>query len=358
MSVMSKSGKSATKSATGGLGVDRSQMLLKFLVERYIRDGQPVGSRTLAKDSGLDLSPATIRNVMADLEDLGLVRSPHTSAGRIPTAKGYRVFVDSLLTIKPMHSQEVESIRQKLSLSSSTESLITHASDMLSRISHLAGVVTIPRRERVRLQHIEFLPLSARRVLAILVVNGQEVQNRIIDADRDYSLSELQQAANYLNSEFAGLELQDMRTRLLASMQQARDAMQHLMQDAMRIADQILDQQRDDDYVLVGQTNLMNYAEMCDIEKLRHLFNAFNSKRDILHILDQSIHAEGMQIFIGEESGYQVLDDCSLVTAPYQVDNEVIGVLGVIGPTRMAYDRVIPIVDVTAKVLSAALRQD
>ena len=184
MSVMSKSGKSATKSATGGLGVDRSQMLLKFLVERYIRDGQPVGSRTLAKDSGLDLSPATIRNVMADLEDLGLVRSPHTSAGRIPTAKGYRVFVDSLLTIKPMHSQEVESIRQKLSLSSSTESLITHASDMLSRISHLAGVVTIPRRERVRLQHIEFLPLSARRVLAILVVNGQEVQNRIIDADR------------------------------------------------------------------------------------------------------------------------------------------------------------------------------
>ena len=333
-------------------------MLLKFLVERYIRDGQPVGSRTLAKDSGLDLSPATIRNVMADLEDLGLVRSPHTSAGRIPTAKGYRIFVDSLLTIKPMQSQEVESIRQKLSVTSSTESLITHASDMLSRITHLAGVVTIPRRERVRLQHIEFLPLSARRVLVILVVNGQEVQNRVIDADREYSQNELQQAANFLNSEFAGLDLQDIRSRLLASMQQARDAMQHLMQDAMQFADQILDQQRDDDYVLAGQTNLMNYAEMCDIDKLRHLFNAFNSKRDILHILDQSIHAKGMQIFIGEESGYQVLDDCSLVTAPYKVDNEVIGVLGVIGPTRMAYDRVIPIVDVTAKVLSAALRQD
>ena len=333
-------------------------MLLKFLVERYIRDGQPVGSRTLAKDSGLDLSPATIRNVMADLEDLGLVRSPHTSAGRIPTAKGYRIFVDSLLTIKPMQSQEVESIRQKLSVTSSTESLIAHASDMLSRITHLAGVVTIPRRERVRLQHIEFLPLSARRVLVILVVNGQEVQNRVIDADREYSQNELQQAANFLNSEFAGLDLQDIRSRLLASMQQARDAMQHLMQDAMQFADQILDQQRDDDYVLAGQTNLMNYAEMCDIDKLRHLFNAFNSKRDILHILDQSIHAKGMQIFIGEESGYQVLDDCSLVTAPYKVDNEVIGVLGVIGPTRMAYDRVIPIVDVTAKVLSAALRQD
>ena len=333
-------------------------MLLKFLVERYIRDGQPVGSRTLAKDSGLDLSPATIRNVMADLEDMGLVRSPHTSAGRVPTAKGYRIFVDSLLTIKPMRSQDVESIRQKLVMSGGTEHLINQASDMLSRITSLAGVVTIPRRERVRLQHIEFLPLSARRVLVILVVNGQEVQNRVIDTDRDYSLSELHQAANFLNSEFAGLELQEMRTRLLASMQQARDAMQHLMQDAMRITDQILDQQRDDDYVLAGQTNLMNYAEMCDIEKLRQLFNAFNTKRDILHILDQSIHADGMQIFIGEESGYQVLDECSLVTAPYKVDDEVIGVLGVIGPTRMAYGRVIPIVDMTAKVLSAILRQD
>jgi len=346
------------KSQAGNLAVDRAQMLLKFLVERYIRDGLPVGSRTLAKDSGLDLSPATIRNVMADLEDMGLVRSPHTSAGRIPTAKGYRIFVDSLLTVKPMQSREVEDIRRKLVQSGGTDSLINHASDMLSRITRLAGVVTIPRRDRVRLQHIEFLHLSSRRVLVILVVNGHEVQNRVIDTEREYSLSELQQAANYLNSEFAGHELQEMRAGLLKGMQQARDAMQHLMQDAMRITDQILDCQRDDDYVLAGQTNLMNYAEMCDIEKLRQLFEAFNTKRDILHILDQSIHAEGMQIFIGEESGYQVLDDCSLVTAPYKVDNEVIGVLGVIGPTRMAYDRVIPIVDVTAKVLSAALRQD
>jgi len=346
------------KSNTGSMAADRAQMLLKFLVERYIRDGQPVGSRTLAKDSGLELSPATIRNVMADLEEMGLVRSPHTSAGRIPTAKGYRLFVDSLLTIKPIRTQEVERIRQNLSLSSNTENLINNASDILSRITSLAGVVTIPRRERVRLQHIEFLPLSVSRVLVIMVVNGQEVQNRVIDTDRKYSPAELQKAANYLNSEFAGLELQEMRTRLLASMQQSRDAMQHLMQDAMRIADQILDQQRDDDYVLAGQTNLMNYAEMCDIEKLRHLFNAFNTKRDILHILDQSIHAEGMQIFIGEESGYQVLDECSLVTAPYKIDDDVIGVLGVIGPTRMAYDRIIPIVDMTAKVLSTALRQD
>ncbi|MBI1423033.1 MAG: heat-inducible transcriptional repressor HrcA [Gammaproteobacteria bacterium] len=351
---MSKAG----KPQSGNLSADRAQVLLKYLVERYIRDGQPVGSRTLAKDSGLDLSPATIRNVMADLEDMGLIRSPHTSAGRVPTAKGYRIFVDSLLTIKPMRSQDVENIRQKLTISGNTDNLISQASDMLSRITQLAGVVTLPRRERVRLQHIEFLPLSTRRVLVILVVNGQEVQNRVIDTEREYSASELQQAANYLNCECAGLELQDVRSRLLASMQQARDAMHHLMQESMRIADQILDQRRDEDYVLAGQTNLMNYAEMCDIDKLRHLFHAFNTKRDILHILDQSIHAEGMQIFIGEESGYQVLDECSLVMAPYKVDNEVIGVLGVIGPTRMAYDRVIPIVDVTAKVLSAALRQD
>lgn len=337
---------------------ERAQMLLKFLVERYIEDGQPVGSRTLAKDSGLDLSPATIRNVMADLEDMGLVRSPHTSAGRVPTVRGYRVFVDSLLTIKPMHSKEVESIRQSLSHSGSTDSLISQASDMLSRITSLAGLVTIPKRERTRLQHIEFLPLSARRVLVILVVNGQEVQNRVIDTERDFSSAELQQAANFLNSEFAGLELQEVRKRVLASMQQSRDAMQRLMQDAMHMADRVLDIQQDDDYVLAGQTNLMSYAEMCDIDKLRQIFEAFNKKRDILHILDQSIHADGTQIFIGDESGYEVLDNCSLVTAPYKVDDEVIGVLGVIGPTRMAYDRIIPIVDVTAKVLSAVLRQD
>jgi len=350
--------KKTGKSQAGSVAVDRAQMLLKFLVERYIRDGQPVGSRTLAKDSGLDLSPATIRNVMADLEDMGLVRSPHTSAGRVPTAKGYRIFVDSLLTIKPLQSREVEDLRRKLIQSEGSGNLITHASDMLSQVTRLAGVVTIPRRESLRLQHIEFLPLASKRVLVILVVNGQEVQNRVIDTDREYSQRELQQAANYLNSEFAGFELQEMRSRLLQSMQQARDAMHHLMQDAMRITDQILDRRKDDDYVLAGQTNLMNYAEMCDIEKLRQLFEAFNTKRDILHILDQSIHAEGMQIFIGEESGYQVFDECSLVTAPYKVDDEVIGVLGVIGPTRMAYDRIIPIVDVTAKVLSAALRQD
>jgi len=337
-------------------GIERAQALLKVLVERYIRDGQPVGSQTLAKDSGLSLSPATIRNVMADLEEMGLLESPHTSAGRIPTAKGYRMFVDSLLTVKPLRSREVEDIKQQLNRSANSSLIINQASDMLSSITRLAGLVTIPRRERVRLQHIEFLPLSARRVLVILVVNDQEVQNRVIHIDREFSPAELQQAANFINAEYAGLDLTEVRDRLLSSMQVARDAMHKLMQDAMSIADQVLDIQQDEDYVLAGQTNLMNYAEMCDIEKLRQLFEAFNAKRDILHILDQSIHADGTQIFIGEESGYSVLGDCSVVTAPYKVDNEVIGVLGVIGPKRMAYDRVIPIVDVTAKLLSAALR--
>ncbi len=337
---------------------DRAQTLLKVLVERYIQDGQPVGSRVLAKDSGLQLSPATIRNIMADLEELGLVQAPHTSAGRIPTPKGYRMFVDSLLTVKPMGEDVVERIRQQLRVSMGTDRLINQASSMLSDITRLTGVVTVPKREKQRLEHIEFMKLSPRRVLVILVVNGQEIQNRVIDTERDFTPAELQQAGNYLNKEFAGLELAGIRTRIFDAMQQTRDAMQILMQDAMRMADSVLDVQQDDDYVIAGQTNLMGYAEMCNIDKLRNLFEAFSTKRDILHILDQSIHSDGLQIFIGGESGYKVLDDVSVVTAPYKVDDEVVGVLGVIGPTRMAYDRIIPIVDVTAKVISAILRPD
>ncbi|MGD8925697.1 MAG: heat-inducible transcriptional repressor HrcA [Thioalkalispiraceae bacterium] len=337
---------------------ERAKTLLKTLIEKYIQDGMPVGSRILAKDSGLDLSPATVRNVMADLEDMGLIQAPHTSAGRIPTAKGYRMFVDSLLTVQPMQKNMVEILKQQLSTRVDRDSVINNASSMLSEVTRLTGIVTIPKRETTRLEHIEFMRLSPRRILVILVVNGQEIQNRIIDTDRDFSPAELQQSANYLNAEYAGQDLASIRTKLLKSMQQARDAMQQLMQDTMNIADQVLNTSKDDDYVLAGQTNLMSYQEMCDIDKLRNLFDAFNSKRDILHILDQSIHADGMQIFIGGESGYEVLDEVSVVTAPYKVDDDVIGVLGVIGPTRMAYDRVIPIVDVTAKLLSSVLRPD
>lgn len=337
---------------------ERAEALLKALIERYIKEGQPVGSRSLAKDSGLALSPATIRNVMSDLEDMGLIQAPHTSAGRVPTVKGYRMFVDSLLTIKPIDDTQMQSIQQQLMKSLDTGEAINHASSMLSEITHMTGLVSLPRREQNRLEHIEFLRLSARRILVILVVNGQEIQNRVIDTDRDFTASELQQSANLLNAEFAGQDLSQIRQRLLKSMQQARDAMHKLMQDTMSLADRVLEKSRNDDFVMAGQTNLMGYAEMGDIERLRNLFEAFNAKQDILHILDKSIHSQGMQIFIGSESGYEVLDDVSLVTAPYKVDDDVIGVLGVIGPTRMAYDRIIPIVDVTAKVLSSVLRPD
>ncbi len=337
---------------------ERAQGLLKTLIERYIREGQPIGSRTLAKDAGMVLSAATVRNVLADLEDLGLIKAPHTSAGRVPTVRGYRMFVDSLLTVKPMRSLEVEKLKQELSIDLSPESVIQATSSMLSKVTGLAGVVMLPRRGSLRLEHIEFLRLSAQRVLVILVVNGQEVQNRVIQTEKDFDQAELQQAANFLNAEFGGTDLGNIRERLFNSMQQARDSMHGIMSNVMSIADKVLLQQRQQDCVIAGQTNLMGFAEMSDLDKLRQIFEAFQQKRDILHILDQSISAEGMQIFIGEESGYEVLDECSLVTAPYTVNEEVIGVLGVIGPTRMAYDRIIPIVDVTAKLLSAALKPE
>jgi heat-inducible transcriptional repressor len=335
---------------------DRAQSLLKTLVERYIQDGQPVGSRTLANDSAMQLSPATIRNVMADLEDLGLVVSPHTSAGRIPTVKGYRVFVDNLLTIRPLEKTTVKSIQRELSSDEDSEQLIERASSLLSGVTQMAGVVMLPRKNNAILRHVEFLPLSGNRVLVILVVNEQEVQNRVIHTGRTYSESELAQTANFLNAEYAGNDLRQIREKLVNSMQQSRDAMNRIMQTAVEMTDQVMeDSRRQDDYVMAGQTNLMSYAEMGDLDKLKQLFEAFNTKRDVLHILDQSIQAEGMQVFIGEESGYSVFDDCSVVTSPYKSDDQVAGVLGIIGPTRMAYDRVIPVVDITAKLLSSLL---
>ncbi len=334
---------------------DRALTLLKTLVERYIQEGQPVGSRTLARESGMNLSPATIRNVMADLESLGLVTSPHTSAGRVPTVQGYRLFVDRLLTVRPVDTETVSRFREELAASQDPEEVIDAASSLLSEVTRLAGLVMLPRRERITLRHIEFLHLSPRRVLVILVINDQEVQNRIITTQRDYTPAELQQVANYLNAEFAGRELESIRSGIIESMQQTRDDMHALMQTAVDMADRVVRSSREGDCVIAGGTNLMDYAEMADVDKLRQLFEAFERKLDILHILDQSIEADGLQIFIGEESGYSALGDCSLVTTPYKVDGDVIGVLGVIGPTRMAYDRVIPVVDMTAKILGSLL---
>lgn len=334
----------------------RAQLLLKTLVARYIEEGQPVGSRMLSRDSGLDLSPATVRNVMADLEEMGLVRAPHTSAGRIPTVQGYRLFVDTLIQIEPVLLDEVERMRDQLGNIQDREALLGAASSLLSEVTHLAGVVTSSGQDHMMLRQVEFLSLSNNEVLVILVLNEQEVQNRIIRTSRRFSPSELQQAANYLTSEFKGKDMREVRARLVRDMRETREQMNRMMIVAVEMAEQAFAaDESQEDMVVAGQTHLMEYGELADMDKLRNLFDAFNRKRDILHLLDQSVSASGVQIFIGEESGYDIFDDCSVVTSPYEQDGRTLGVLGVIGPTRMAYERVIPIVDLTARLLSAAL---
>lgn len=334
----------------------RSLQLLKTLVERYISDGQPVGSRALSKDSDLNLSPATIRNVMADLEDLGLVHSPHTSAGRVPTVSGYRLFVDTLLTVKPVESKDLTRLHQGLAVSDDSSDMIGVASRLLSELSQMAGVVTLPKRELVCLRHIEFLSLSHTRVLVIFVTNEQEVHNKIIHTSKVFSPAELQQAANYLNSIYSGRSLDAVRKAVLKELQEDQERMNQGMLDAVKMAQLAFDQDNTkDDYVLTGETNLMGFSELSDMDRLKSLFEAFSQKQGVIHLLDQCMKAEGVQIFIGEESGYRAFDHCSLVTSSYSVSDEVVGVLGVIGPTRMAYEKIIPFVDVTAKLLGAAL---
>ena len=347
------------KSNTQNMLTERSLHLFKVLVEHFIQDGQPVGSRTLARDSDLDLSSATIRNVMSDLEDVGLITSPHTSAGRVPTVKGYRLFVDSLLQTKQLTAQEVQQITEQLGVEHNTQSLMAKTSEALSEITSLASVVMLPRVGQTAIEHIEFISLSSNRVLVILVAGEDDIQNRVIHTSRQYSPAELQQAANYLNEKFCGKSLEMIRNDLIKELETLKRDVNHMMQMAIEVAQQafLSDQNYSDDYVLSGQTNLMGVSDLSDLEKLRRLFDSFNQKRDLLHLLEQSIHARGVQIFIGEESGYEVLDDCSVITSPYESSNgEILGVLGVIGPTRMNYQRVIPIVDITAKMLGQALK--
>jgi heat-inducible transcriptional repressor len=325
-------------------------------VERYIHDGQPVGSRALSKDPNLKLSPATIRNVMADLEDMGLIHSPHTSAGRVPTVSGYRLFVNSLLTVKPLETRELDQLQSSLlTESDGPGEVLSKASRLLSDVTQMAGVVTLPRRETIALRHIEFLPMSNTRILVIFVTDDQDVHNKIIHTDRLYSPAELQQAANYLNSMYSGRSLSRIRESILLDMEQHRAQVNQGMIDAVTMAQQTFAQQPKDDYVLTGETNLMGFSELSDMDRLKQLFEAFSQKRGVIHLLDQCLQAEGVQIFIGEESGYRAFDHCSLVTSSYSINDEVVGVLGVIGPTRMAYEKVIPFVDVTAKLLGAAL---
>jgi heat-inducible transcriptional repressor len=337
---------------------ERAQYLFKSLVERYIRDGLPVGSRTLSRDSALNLSAATVRNVMADLEDFGLLRSPHTSAGRVPTNQGYRLFVDTLLRVEPPETAQVAMLKEQLDSAPNRSALMESVSSLLSDVTHMAGVIMLPRQEQVTLRQVEFLSLSDDQVLVILVVNEREVQNRVIRTGRPYGPSELQQAANYLNSVCAGKDLATVRDQILAELRATRETMNDMMLAAVDMAEKALVTEPDSDEVMIaGQTNLMDSGELGDMEKLRRLFEVFNEKRDLLHLLDQSLSVRGIQIFIGEESGYNALDECSVITAPYGDDEQVLGVLGVIGPTRMDYERVIPVVDITARLLSAALNK-
>ncbi|WP_047541485.1 heat-inducible transcriptional repressor HrcA [Methylotenera versatilis] len=330
----------------------RAQILLKTLVEHYISDGQPIGSRTLLQHSGLDVSPATIRNVMSDLEQLGFIASPHTSAGRIPTQKGYRLFVDSLLTVQPLENQAIQQMKQGLNSPNQNE-LINNAADMLSQLTQFAGVVMIPKRQRVAFKHLEFLPLSDKRILVIIVTSDGNVQNRIILAEKPYSASELTHASNYFNANFSGQTFTEVQQKLHLELKQMQTDISTLMTAALEASSKTAD---NDGVVIAGERNLLQVDELStNVNSLRKLFEIFERRTSLMQLLDNSQHAEGIQIFIGGESGYLPLDECSMITAPYEADGQVVGTLGVIGPTRMAYERVIPIVDVTSKLLSNAL---
>lgn len=328
---------------------ERAKLLLKALVERYIADGQPVGSRTLSKESGLDLSPATIRNVMSDLEELGLIVSPHTSAGRIPTARGYRLFVDTMLTVKQGSQYSLHSLAPD-----QPQKVLSNAANLLSSLSQFVGVVVAPRRSSV-FRHIEFLRLSERRILVIIVSPAGDVQNRVIFTAVDYSQSQLLEAANYLNTNYVGLAIEDVRQRLKNEVESLRSEIASLMHAAVVVSsDAITDTQ--DDVVISGERNLLSVTDFShDMGHLRRAFELFEQKAQLMRLLEVAGQAEGVRIFIGGESQVVPFDDLSIVSSPYEVDGQVVGTLGVIGPTRMAYDRMIQIVDITSKLVSNAL---
>ena len=335
---------------------ERARTLLKTLVERYIAEGQPVGSRTLSRASGLELSPATIRNVMADLEELGLIASPHTSAGRVPTARGYRLFVDTMLTSRPVNLAEVPpemaAVREQLH-PDQPQRVITQAAHLLSSLSSFVGVVTAPRKASV-FHHIEFLRLGERRVLVILVAPDGDVQNRVIFTARDYAQSELVEATNYLNTHYAGLSIEEVRERLKHEIEALRAEIAALMQAAVQAGSEALAES--DQVIVSGERNLLGVPAFGnDLGSLRKLFDVFEHKTELMRLLDVSSRAEGVRIYIGGESHVVPFEELSVVTAPYEVDGRVVGTLGVIGPTRMAYERMIQIVDITARLVGHAL---
>lgn len=333
----------------------RARHLLRALIARYVADGQPVGSRTLAKSSGLEVSAATIRNIMSDLEESGLVSAPHTSAGRVPTAKGYRVFVDSMLELEPLDAVAMGALREQLSSNEAVPDLLTNASALLSQMTRFVGVVSVPKREEIPVRHIDFVALDAKQLLLILVFTDGQVQNRIIRTERPYAAGELERVANYLNQRFAGMRMDDIRQRLLREMRDDSARLNKLLHSAVEMASHAFEAPQLNDMLVAGQTNLMGVQELGDVENLRELFDAFQRKRDLLYLLDRCARADGVRLFIGEESGFAALQGCSLVTAPYGVDGHALGVLGVIGPTRMAYERIIPVVQAAADMVTSAL---
>lgn len=332
----------------------RAQILLKTLVERYISEGHPVGSRSLSKFSGLDLSPATIRNVMADLEEMGFVTSPHTSSGRVPTPQGYRLFVDSLLVVKPLDSIEIHHLEDQLP-PNNPSGLINMASQLLSELTHFAGVVATPKRSSTVFRYIEFMTLSEKRVLLIIVTPEGDVQNRVLFTDRIYTQTELVEAANFINQNYAGCALSEVRSRLKNELKKLHRDMTNLMTAAIEAGSEAIIESNET-MVVTGERRLLDVQDLSsNMASLKKLFSLFERKTALLRLLDFSRQAQGVQIFIGGESGALTLDEFSVVTAPYEVDGKIVGTVGVVGPTRMAYERVIPIVDVTAKLLSSAL---
>lgn len=328
---------------------ERAKLLLKALVERYIADGQPVGSRTLSKESGLDLSPATIRNVMSDLEELGLIVSPHTSAGRIPTARGYRLFVDTMLTVKQGSQYSLHSLAPD-----QPQKVLSNAANLLSSLSQFVGVVVAPRRSSV-FRHIEFLRLSERRMLVIIVSPDGDVQNRVIFTAVDYSQSQLVEAANYLNTNYIGLAIEEVRERLKNEVESLRSEIASLMQAAVAVSSEAITDTHDD-VVISGERNLLSVTDFSqDMGHLRRAFELFEQKAQLMRLLEVAGQAEGVRIFIGGESQVVPFEELSIVSSPYEVDGRIVGTLGVIGPTRMAYDRMIQIVDITSKLVSNAL---
>ncbi|MFZ3018705.1 MAG: heat-inducible transcriptional repressor HrcA [Gallionella sp.] len=336
---------------------ERAQILLKTLMERYISDGQPVGSRVLQQYSGLDVSSATIRNTMADLEDLGLVSSPHTSAGRIPTGLAYRLFIDTMLVTKPLDGARIQQMEHQLQPDNPSR-LIAQASNILSELTQFAGVVASPRREAITVRQIEFLRLGEKRVLLIIVMPDGEVENRVLLTEKDYSQSQLTEAGNFLNQNYIGCNFSQIREKLRGELHQLQRDMSALMAAALAAGDEAA-AKKADDYVISGEHKLLSVHDLStDMNKLRGLFNLFEQKTELMQLLEAGRRGQGIHIFVGAESGLASLEECSVITAPYSADGKIVGTLAVVGPKRMDYQRVIPIVDITARLLGNALSQN